>query len=614
MTAWREPLSVRTGRALNRHRTLVYSAAAALIVSVIGLAGSAVLLAGKNREIDTQRLQALDERNRAERARDVAFSSLRAIVSPGKDEMATEEARPFREMLLDEGLRLSRDMIQGAEGDARAVKVRSLALLLQAEILTAKGDRGKALDAWKQAVDLYEALVARDPTDINNRESLANLYGLYTKVDNSIEAVRANLLRANEIYTGLLRENPQSTKADGWVWFIATHLHNLGTRYFAKSMSTSDGNSSELLERAIQSFREGLRFCEERVSQTGRRDGLLRAFAVNEVYLFRAYRVRARALKDPRESAEIFNQAIEWGKKAIADSRALLNQDTHDYVRGRELYLAQHEVGLHYLDAGPTEAAIPYFKEARETLKAMVATHGKVVSRVAEIKELLAVVDHNLTMAYDQADAARYYTGPRRDVVREAYEICDKLGLVKPLSPNLRWIYASSCLETADYEEEDGEKPNPDLLLNSERLFNAKLKENPDHQEARGMLVITRLRLADALTARGRIDEGARWRTLAPSTARGNPELFYAIATTFSSSAELVGKYPTKLKPQQLEARRSRLQKRAISMLHEASVDGLTDWRRVRDERSFDPLRSDPEFQTVVLDIQFPRSPIAGTK
>ncbi len=122
VTAWREPLSVRMGRALKRHRTLVYSGAAALFVGVIGLAGSAILLAGKNREIDTQRLQALDERNRAERARDVAFSSLRAIVSPAKDEMATEEARPFRALLLDEALRLSRDMMQGAEGDPRAAK------------------------------------------------------------------------------------------------------------------------------------------------------------------------------------------------------------------------------------------------------------------------------------------------------------------------------------------------------------------------------------------------------------------------------------------------------------------------------------------------------------
>ncbi len=167
-------------------------------------------------------------------------------------------------------------------------------MLLQAEILVAKGDRGKALDTWKQAVALYEGLVARDPTNVDSRETLANLYGLYTRVNNEKEAVRANLLRANEIFTALLRENPQSPKADGWVWFIATHFHNLGNRYFAESISTRKGSSSELLEKAIQSFHEGLRFCEERVNQTGRRDGLLHAFAVNELYLFRAYRMRAR--------------------------------------------------------------------------------------------------------------------------------------------------------------------------------------------------------------------------------------------------------------------------------------------------------------------------------
>ncbi len=277
-----------------------------------------------------------------------------------------------------------------------------------------------------------------------------------------------------------------------------------------------------------------------------------------------------------------------------------------------ELYLAQNEVGLHYLDAGPSEAAIPYFKDARETLKAMAATHGKVVSRVAAIKEFLAIVDHNLVMAYDQADAARYHAGPRRAVVREAYEICDKLGLVKLLSPDHRLIYASSCLEMADYKEEDGEEPDPDLLLNSERLFNEKLQENPDQQQAQGMLVLVRLRLADALTARGRVDEAARWRTLAPSPARGKPELFYMVATTFSSNAELVGKYPTKLNPQQLEIRRSRLTKHAISMLHEAITDGFKDVGRLRNDPAFAPFLSDPEFRSILLDLEFPTDPFAA--
>ncbi len=346
VTAWREPLSVRATRALQRHRTLLYSATAAIVVGVIGLAVSAVVLASKNREIDTQRLQALDERNRAEHARDVTFSSLRAIVAPVKDVRLTEESAPICALLLDEALRLSRDMSKEAEGDARAAKVSSLALMLQAEILADKGDHGKALDVWQQAVDLFEARVARDPADVYNRESLANLYGLYTKVNNDMEGVRINLLRANEIFAALLREDPQSPKADGWVWFIATQLHNLGSRYFAESLTASDGSRSELVERAIKSFREAVLICEERVKQTGRREGLLSAFAVNERYLCRVYRMQAGPPLDPDQISAANRESIEWGKKALADFQPLADQDPGNYLNHIDLYLAQSEAGV----------------------------------------------------------------------------------------------------------------------------------------------------------------------------------------------------------------------------------------------------------------------------
>ena len=610
VAAWREPFSIRIGRATRRHRTLVYSSAAALLVGAIGLAGFSMLVAGKNRELDGQRQQAVDERNRAERARDVAFSAVQAIVSSDKDQTATEEARAFRATLLGEGLRLSREMIQGAEGDPRAAKLRARALMMEAEILVEKGERGRASEVWKQAVDLFEALVARDPADINNRDWLARLLHLHFRMAASPETSRSNARRSNEIYVALLRENPQSQEAAGWTWFVGTNLYDIGHKYFEESGSTSGQRKLDLLDKAIEAFREGRRFCAERAEQKDRRDRVLRPLALNEMYLCRAYRTRANLLHDPQQSSEALKGAIEWGKKAISDFQALADQDPSHYQNSLELHVAQRELGELYRDAGDGEAAIPYYKRARETLKTMAGRHGKLVSRVAVIQEWLAALDHNLAMAYGQAEAARDHAGPRRAVVRETYEICDKLGLVKPLSPSHRMIYAYSCLEMADYQEDDGEKPDLDLLFTSERLWNAMQQENPDHHEARGMLVIARLALVDELAARGRVDEAARWRTSAPSPARGNPELFYVIATTFSSNAELVGKYPTKLNPQQLEARRRRLKKHAISMLHEAVTDGFKDVGRLRNDPAFAPFLSDPEFRTILSDLVF-RDPFA---
>ena len=58
-------------------------------------------------------------------------------------------------MLLDEGLRSTREMIEGSRGDARAEKLRADALMMQAKILLEKGDRAcYKEEVGKRAIDL----------------------------------------------------------------------------------------------------------------------------------------------------------------------------------------------------------------------------------------------------------------------------------------------------------------------------------------------------------------------------------------------------------------------------------------------------------------------------
>ena len=72
VTAWNEPFRVRARRRMQRHRTLVASTAAGLLVGAVGLAVFAAVLAGKNRELESQRRQVIDQRDRAESAADSA--------------------------------------------------------------------------------------------------------------------------------------------------------------------------------------------------------------------------------------------------------------------------------------------------------------------------------------------------------------------------------------------------------------------------------------------------------------------------------------------------------------------------------------------------------------
>jgi serine/threonine protein kinase len=62
--AWPEPYTIRTARWLRRHRALVSSAAAALLVMMVGAIAASVLLANVNQQLD-ERNQALDTANAA---------------------------------------------------------------------------------------------------------------------------------------------------------------------------------------------------------------------------------------------------------------------------------------------------------------------------------------------------------------------------------------------------------------------------------------------------------------------------------------------------------------------------------------------------------------------
>jgi hypothetical protein len=45
-------------------------------------------------------------------------------------------------------------------------------------------------------------------------------------------------------------------------------------------------------------------------------------------------------------------------------------------------------------------------------------------------------------------------------------------------------------------------------------------------------------------------------------------------------------------------------------LLREAIADGFKDVNRLRDDPELEPLRSSPEFQLMVLDLDFPGYPI----
>ena len=223
---------------------------------------------------------------------------------------------------------------------------------------------------------------------------------------------------------------------------------------------------------------------------------------------------------------------------------------------------------------------------------------------MARIQALLAQIDQRLCDMYD-SDPVRY-AEPRRSVATEAFEIADKLSLFQPLVGNLRIIYATQCMDRAEYQEDDGETPDLKAIRKGERLWDAVSRESPADRQARVALVMVRRKLADVLAARGENQEASEWRRRSLTPASGDANVFFDAAVRYARRTGLVGRLPTRLTPRELSARRERLANHTLAMLREAAAAGFHNGASVRTEPAFASLAGNPEFQSIVADLEFP--------
>ena len=593
----------------SRRNMLLASVSAALVI-IVSLSTPAMMVLWLRARGERDRAET--HLTRAERARDQAVSAINAIVLTDRDPMLTEELRPYREMLVNEGLRLSDAMLREPESDSRGKQLHAEALMMKAKLLAEKGDHVNAYGYGTRAIELLEGLLAQNRAATHDRAAVAQFLNQFAPIVIDRGRARSISARSNEIYKVLLRENPKSEEATFWSGQIALNLHNIGHNYFEEKETASGQVRVDLLKLAIEAFQEGQNFCEEQMKGGDQPDRFLFPLATNERYLCRSHRFISSRTNDPVERAANLEKAVEYGLKAISHFQILAERNPENYQQSMELHTSQRELGELFINAqqgNAAEAAIPYYNQARATLKTIAAKHGKLVSRMADIQEALAMVDHNLSMAYDNSDPSRYFSGPRREIATEVYQIGDKLSLVRPLSRNLRKAYAYACLDMVNYQELDGEKPELALLIKAERLWAEILHEESTSNEARGMLVGVQRGLADELDSRGRSEDAMRWRGQSLTTAQQNPSLLYELATVYALNASFVYKCPGKLDIRQLEARRTRYLDEAVIMLKESVAHGFKDVDRFRKQLEFDSFRSNPAFQAIAYDLQFPADP-----
>ena len=518
--------------------------------------------------------------------------------------MVSEELRPYRAKLLDEGLRLSRELNHGAEGDSRATKMSANALMMEGRILVEKGERARAHEIGMQSVALFEDVIASNPTNTENRATLAHLLHDSTVTAADRDSKISLGRRSNEIYTDLLGENPRSEQASGWIGSIVLNFHNIGSGYFEEGQSATGELKLNRFSKAIEAFRESLRFCAQQVEQQGLIGPVLYPRALNERYLCRALIQQAIVLEDPHQKATTFDEAITWGKKAIADFQALADQDLSHYRNSDELHQAQRELGIAFYERSQWDKATEFYSEARETLKRMRQRHGNLVSRLIQIQVNIAIDDHNLVMALTSNSPVNQKI--IRELVDEACAICESLDALGLLSNGMRRVYADVSFVKADVVESSTGQPDIDLNRNAARLYQELLDQNPADYVARCYVVLIRLDLADALAALGRDDESKKIEDDAMAAAKGFPDVLLQTAYTYAVNSIETVKGPNERDNATRAELRKRYARRVIPLLRAAASAGFKDVGRLQTDQAFDPFRADPAFRAIEQDVAFP--------
>jgi eukaryotic-like serine/threonine-protein kinase len=572
----------RLWRWARRNPPLAASAAALLLAFLLGTPALSVLWL----QARADRAHAEVERDRAERSRNRAISAVRLLLQTEDEAMLSEELRPYRKALVDAGLRESLAMVNDLEGDARAESQRLEAYEALARVQLESGDATQAVATTRKAIGLAEDLVARDPTNVHARSQLGYCLHRASTILQDAAQRQAAARRSNEIQQSI-PEGTAGIDPGPLLVMAAMNHHNIGDEHW------KNGRKAEALAALLAG-----RAAIDRAIARGDRSAKALALAGRiELYLCRVF------------GRERDAESLAAGRRAESIFQELVRDHVDQFEYAVFLSLAQEELGLHFNAAEQWPEAISRFEAVRRTLKDMAAHHGKLVSRMSRIQERLAAADNNLRAAYD-SDPAKY-AAASRELATEAYEICEKLSLVRPLSWNLRVVHALTSFALADYQAEDGRIPDVELLLKAERSWVGLLHQSPESPMARASLVIIRRRLAEDLADRGQHDEAATWSRRSLDTAHGDSELLYSVAADYARNAGIISTYPTKLNAEQLRERRRRFVDGAIAMLRQAVADGFQDAARLRGDAAFDPIRSGPGFVAILADLDFPAEAFA---
>jgi tetratricopeptide (TPR) repeat protein/tRNA A-37 threonylcarbamoyl transferase component Bud32 len=574
VSAWREPVRRRLRRWGRRHRLLVTSLAATLVVAVAALAVGDVLIAR--------------QRDRAERnlgfARTVVEEMYTQVAAKLDDQ---EQMDDYQREILEKALKFygrfalpqSRDPSVRLEAGQISVRV--------GEIRHRLGQGDAAQGAYRQAIDVLSRLASDHPVELGPRDSLAQAeFGLATFFkDNDLwQECLAEAGKAVAIWAALAVERPgdagyrqRQAECAGILAEAYQHLGRLDEtdQQNRTALGLAEGLAKEHPDSNASRYLLGNLLYSSARPRWIRRDEL-----GHEANLARALSIFAALV---RQNPKVKKYRVAMGECYLSLGNAYLS-----LKRFAECQLAD-ERGLAIFEGLANEHS--------------QCIHCKLnLARIFDVRQT-----HSLVKG-DQQDAAlwagraieayRLLARPEVGRLRARRHLCAALENRAEIWTRLG-RYAEAL---ADYEE---------VLA----LFSEAQKLDPDEgPEVLDLYhALTKSRLGD-LSALARLGEQVRV-TLRARTGIGAGYwmTYFDAACVHAALARLGQSDQAKtLVERQRDAEHDL--DRTLELLEKSretgEFSGMIRLDEVRRERLLDPLRSNPRFQLLLMDLAFPDSPL----
>ncbi len=320
--------------------------------------------------------QAQAARERAERVRDRALERRQLDPHDRVGRPAGRGAAPYRRALAERGLHESQELVRTLEEDSDAEAQRVYGYLARAAAQFETGEAAASRESGLKAIELAEALVARDPS-VSSREILGVAFHRLTSQVNDWELLRSYARRSNEILEAIGSERPDRPNPHHHA--IALNYHNIGHAYYQEHR----------YGEAAATFDAGTLACREQIRRGDGGEVVRHDLGRILIYLCRV----GHNLGHDRE-------AVDAGERAVAVYREILDREPGNYPCAIQLYRAHEELSFAYEVLKRWDDMIASLEAARAILRASARQQAALVSRVAAIQGDLARIDFNLTRAY----------------------------------------------------------------------------------------------------------------------------------------------------------------------------------------------------------------------